>query len=59
MDLPESLASVCLDPFETAAGLAARVAEGAFDPDALSVMAADDGTKATQALIRRAVAATR
>ena len=57
VDLLENLASVCLDPYETAAVLAARVAEGAFEPEALSAMAAHYGTKATQALIRRAVAA--
>jgi hypothetical protein len=57
VDLLENLASVCLDPSETATVLAARISEGAFDPEALSAMAADYGTKATQALIRRAMAA--
>jgi len=55
VDLLEHLASVCLDRSETAAILAARLAAGAFNPDALGAMAAAFGTKATQALVRHAL----
>jgi hypothetical protein len=58
VDLLENLASVCLDRSETAAIMAARLAEGAFNPEALAGMAATYGTKATQALVRRAVGTT-
>ena len=58
VDLLENLASVCLDRSETAAILAARLAEGAFNPEALAGMAAEYGTKATQALVRHAVEAS-
>jgi hypothetical protein len=55
VDLLENLASVCLDRSETAAILAARLAAGAFNPDALAAMAAAYGTRATQALVRHAM----
>ncbi len=57
VDLLENLASVCLDRSETAAILTERVAEGAFNPKALETMAAEFGTKATQALVRHALGA--
>lgn len=59
VDLLENLASVCLDRSGTAEILAVRLAEGVFNPEALAGMAAEYGTKATQALIRRAVEASR
>jgi len=59
VDLLENLASVCLDRSETAALLAERLTEGAFNPAVLSGMAAKYATKATQALIHRAVEASR
>lgn len=59
VDLLENLASVGLDRTETAALLAARIAEGVFDKDALIRMAARYGTKATQALVRGAKGASR
>ena len=55
VDFLENLASVCLDRSETAVILAARLAERAFNPESLAAMAATYGTKATQALVRRAV----
>ena len=55
VDLLENLASVCLDRSETASTLTAKLAVGAFNPDALAAMAAAYGTKATQALVRHAV----
>ena len=59
IDLLENLASVCLDGSETVEFLAARLSEGAFNPEALADMASSFGTKATQALVRRAVEAAR
>lgn len=54
VDLLENLATVCLDRSETSAILAARLAAGAFNPDALTAMAAAFGTKATQEVVRHA-----
>lgn len=54
VDLLENLKSVCLDRSETEQSLVERIAEGTFDPKALTRMSDEYGTKATQALIRRA-----
>ena len=52
VDLLENLALVCLDRDETAAILASRIAEGAFDLETLAAMAAEYGSRATQALVQ-------
>lgn len=55
IDLLEHLSSVCLDPTEAEGNLSARLREGMFDPDALTRMTAEYGTKATRALVGRAL----
>jgi len=59
VDLLENLASVCLDRSETSAILAARIREGAFHPNTIAGMAAEYGTKATQAVVRQAISGAR
>jgi len=59
VDFLENLASVCMDRSETERVLATRIAEGAFNPGRLIDMAATCGTKATQAMVRRALGASR
>ena len=57
VDLLENLDSVCLDPMEMEQNLAAHLAEGAYDREILTHMAKEFGTKATQALVRKAMEA--
>jgi hypothetical protein len=55
VDLLENLDSVCLSPDEVEGHLAARLNDGLFDRETLERMAADYGTRATQALVHRAL----
>ena len=57
VDLLENLGPMCLDVAETEGHLAARLQDGTFSGDRLRQMAQAYGTKATQALVRRAITA--
>jgi hypothetical protein len=55
VDLLENLGTACLDPSEVEKRLAERIEKGAFSPNLLLEMATEYGTRATLALVRRAL----
>lgn len=57
IDLLENLGPMCLDAAEAEAHLTARLRDGAFSGERLRQMSEEFGTKATQALVRRAILA--
>jgi len=59
VDFLENLGPMCLDAAEAEGHLAARLREGSFSADKLREMAGTYGTKATQALVLRAIKAVR
>ena len=57
VDFLQNLGAMCLDAAEAEGHLVARLRDGTFNGQRLQQMAEAYGTKATQALVRRAIAA--
>lgn len=52
----ENLDAMCLEAAEAERNLSARLRDGTLDPERLRRMSVEYGTKATQAMVLRAIA---